>query len=241
VRPDALDAACRQHRPKAVYLIPTIQNPTTATLSQSRREQIARILRARDVPLIEDDAYGLLVPDAKPLATLIPERTWYAASLSKCIAPGLRISLVLTPDRAAAAALAGALRASVQMGTSLMIALVTRWLQDGSAAAIIGAIRSEAAARQKLAADILAAHGYARHPNGHHLWMPAPRARSMMEFTAHLRAQGLGIVTADAFEVTGTPPSAIRVSLGSATSRAELATALGVLAAALTAAKRRAG
>ncbi len=239
VRPDALDAACRQHRPKAVYLLPTIHNPTTATLSQSRREQIARILRARDVPLIEDDAYGLLVPDAKPLATLIPERSWYAASLSKCIAPGLRISFVLTPDRAGAEALAGALRASVQMGTSLMIALVTRWLQDGSAAAIIGAIRDEAAARQKLAAEILAPHSYARHPNGHHLWMPVPRASTMPEFTAHLRAQGLGIVSADAFDVTGTPPSAVRVSLGAATSRAELATALGVLAGALTAAAKR--
>ena len=93
---------------------------------------LAEILRASDVPLLEDDAYGALEPNAVPIASLIPERTYFAASLSKCIAPGL---------------LAAAQRASVQMPAFLMVALVTRWLQDGSAEAIIGAIRDEATAR----------------------------------------------------------------------------------------------
>jgi DNA-binding transcriptional MocR family regulator len=55
----------------------------------SRREQVAEILRANDVVLLEDDAYGQLEPKAVPLASLIPERTYFAASVSKCIAPGL--------------------------------------------------------------------------------------------------------------------------------------------------------
>src|SRR5215813_2584444 len=45
ILPDALRAACREHRPKAVYLIPTQHNPTTATLSPARREIIADIIR----------------------------------------------------------------------------------------------------------------------------------------------------------------------------------------------------
>ncbi len=35
ILPDALAKACRTHKPKAVYLIPTLHNPTTATLSPS--------------------------------------------------------------------------------------------------------------------------------------------------------------------------------------------------------------
>ena len=97
ILPDALDAACRKHSPKAVYLIPTIHNPTTATMPRARREQVAEILRARDVLLLEDDAYGMLAPEAVPLAALVPERTYFAATLSKCIAPGLRVSFLLTP------------------------------------------------------------------------------------------------------------------------------------------------
>jgi DNA-binding transcriptional MocR family regulator len=87
ILPDALKSACRQHAPKAVYLIPTIQNPTTATMPLSRREEVAEILRANDVLLLEDDAYGALEPNAVPIASLMPERTYFAASLSKCIAP----------------------------------------------------------------------------------------------------------------------------------------------------------
>src|SRR5262249_35031615 len=64
IRPDALKSACRQYRPKAIYLIPTIHNPTTATMPRSRREEVAEIIRAHDLVLFEDDAYGLLDPAA---------------------------------------------------------------------------------------------------------------------------------------------------------------------------------
>jgi DNA-binding transcriptional MocR family regulator len=121
------------------------------------------------------------------------------------------------------------------MSAALMIALVIRWLEDGSADAIIAAIRDEAAARQRLADAALAGHAFARHPCGHHVWLPVPRDWVMTEFTAHLQRQGLAVVSAESFDVTGTPPHAIRVSLGAAASRAELAAALRVLAGALRA------
>ena len=233
ILPDALKSACQQHGPKAVYLMPTIHNPTTATMSRSRREAVAEILRANDVLLLEDDAYGMLEPSAVPIASLIPERTYFAASLSKCIAPGLRVSLVMTPDRDSAGPLAAALRATAQMPTFLMVALVTRWLQDGSADAMISAIRDEAAARQKLAAEVLARYAFWRHPTGHHIWIPLPRNWSRTEFASHVQKQGLAIVTAETFSVEDNQPHAIRVSLGAASSRAELVRALEILAAAL--------
>jgi DNA-binding transcriptional MocR family regulator len=158
ILPDALNSACREYAPKAVYLIPTIHNPTTATTPLSRREEVAEILRANDVLLVEDDAYGLLEPKATPVASLIPERTYFAASLSKCIAPGLRVSFLVTPGQQGAGSIAAALRATVQMSAFLMVALVTRWLADGSADTMIDAIRAEAMARQRLAADVLATH-----------------------------------------------------------------------------------
>jgi DNA-binding transcriptional MocR family regulator len=233
ILPDALNSACREHAPKAVYLIPTIHNPTTATMPLPRREEVAEVLRVNQVLLLEDDAYGLLDPKALPLASLIPERTYLAASLSKCIAPGLRVSFLLTPDEEAAGLIAAALRATVQMSAFLMVALVTRWLADGSADAIIDAIRDEAAARQRLAADVLGGHAFFSHPNGHHIWIPLPRGWGRTEFASYVQRQGLAIVTAETFSVAEAQPQAIRVSLGAASSRSELVQGLQILAAAL--------
>lgn len=233
VRPDALAAACRAQAPKAVYLIPTIHNPTTATMPPERRAEVAAILRSHDVPLIEDDAYGMLAPDVVPLAALVPERSYFCATLSKCIAPGLRVSFLLAPDREAAASVADALRATAQMPPFLMVALVARWLEDGSADAIIAAIRAEAVARQKLAADVLARHPYAAHPSGHHLWIPLPHSWTRTEFAAHVQSQGLAVVGEEAFALEAGQPPAVRVSLGAAGSRSELVRALEILAAAL--------
>jgi DNA-binding transcriptional MocR family regulator len=202
-------------------------------MPRSRREQVADILRARNVLLLEDDAYGMLEPKAVPLAALIPERTYFAATFSKCIAPGLRVSFLLTPDQDAASLLANALRATVHMPAFLMVALVTRWLQDGSANAIIAAIRDEATARQKLAAQVLARHAFSRHPDGHHIWVPLRPSWNRTEFASYVQRQGLGVVTAEAFSVEDAPPHAIRVSLGAASSRAELVRGLEILAGAL--------
>src|SRR6185503_4105735 len=102
----------------------------------------------------------------------------------------------------------------------------------------IRAIRDEAAARQKLAASALGGERYAAHPNGHHIWVELPRWWSRPEFAAHVQRQGLAVVTSEAFSLVDTslgdtPPHAIRVALGAARSRAELARALDILAMAL--------
>ncbi|HJQ56155.1 MAG TPA: PLP-dependent aminotransferase family protein [Vineibacter sp.] len=228
--PDALRAACKAHAPKAVYLTPTLHNPTTATLDPARREAIAGIIRKSKTLLIEDDAYGALEPTVSPIANLIPERTYLAVGLSKCIAPALRVSYLLVPDAAAEQRMAGHLQASMQMPPPLMVALVTHWLRSGVTDKIISAIRHEAAGRQLLARKALKGIPYAAHANGHHLWLPLPRRWDRAAFVAHVLRHGLAVVADDAFAVVSNAAPAVRVSLGAARNRAELAQALQFLA-----------
>jgi len=229
-RPDALDEACRKHKPKAVYLIPTQQNPTTATMGAARRKAIAGIIRKRGAVLIEDDVYGPLEPSLSPIANLIPERTYYAASFAKCIAPALRIAYLLAPDPGVEQSMRAGLQATMQMPPSLMVALLTQWLRSGVAGDIIQAIRSEAAARQQLAARFLKAVPYAARPASHHVWMPLPKPIDGNALLSHLMRNGLAVVGDDAFEVGDSAPRGLRISLGAARNRAELSQALQVLA-----------
>ena len=154
IDPKALERACRRHKAKVVYLMPTMHNPTTATMTPQRRARVAQIIRKHALTLIEDDPYAFLTSGITPLTALIPERSYLAASLSKCIAPGLRASLLVVPDSAAAARLTSTLRATVQMSVPLIVAIVTRWMRDGSADDIIEADQhgsrgsSEACARR---------------------------------------------------------------------------------------------
>ncbi len=89
--PDDFAHVCAQKHPKMIFLMPSMQNPTLATLPAERRRAIARIAREHNVMLIEDDLYGALAGDDTPLlAELAPERTIVAGGLSKSVAAGVR-------------------------------------------------------------------------------------------------------------------------------------------------------
>jgi DNA-binding transcriptional MocR family regulator len=230
ILPDALKTACKEHKPKALYLIPTLHNPTTATLGSERRKMVADIIHKNGLFLIEDDAYGLLEPTVSPIANLIPERTYLAVGLSKCIAPALRVSYLLAPDPAAEQQMTSSLQATTLMTPPLMVALVTHWLRSGVADKIILAIRNEAIGRQQLARRFLKGISYAAKPNGHHLWLSLPSQWNRAEFLSHILIHGLAVVGDDAFTVENVTSQAVRVSLGAARNRAELAQALQFLA-----------
>jgi DNA-binding transcriptional MocR family regulator len=183
--------------------------------------------------LIEDDAYGFLEPSVSPIANLIPEHTYLAVGLSKCIAPALRVSYLLAPDAASEQTMRNNLQATTQMPPPLMVALVTHWIRTGVADKIILAIRNEAAGRQQLARKLLTGLSYASKPKGHHLWLSLPHQWSRADFLSHVLRHGLAVVGDDAFVVGDAPPPAVRISLGAARNRAELAQALKFVAGTL--------
>ena len=99
VLPDALDAAIREYAPRAIYLVPSYQNPTGRCMSPARREAVAEVLRPTDVALVEDDPYGRLGYDGTtpPLIATLPgmaERTLILNTLSKVMAPGVRLGWI---------------------------------------------------------------------------------------------------------------------------------------------------
>lgn len=228
--PEAFADACRRHAPKALYCTPTLHNPTTATMPESRRDAIARIAEQYGVVIIEDDAYGMLPKSAlAPLASFAPQSSYYIASLAKCLSPALRIAYVATPDARAAARLTGAIRATAAMASPLTSSVASRWLDNGTAAHVLTAIRKETAARYEIARSLLPVDGFHARPDAFHAWLRLPEPWTRGEFVGRLRTVGIGVIGSDAFALSD-PAEAVRLSLGAPATQADLRHSLEIVA-----------
>jgi DNA-binding transcriptional MocR family regulator len=228
--PDDLAAQCARHRPALLYCTPNLHNPTTATMPLERREAIAAIARDYDIIILEDDAYGKLAGNGlPPLAALAPERTYHIASLSKSLAPALRLAYVTCPDARSAARLTGAIRATTSMASPLGAAIATRWIESGLAARTLAAIQTEAEARRAMALRHLGQDGMQSAPNAYHIWLPLAHGWRRGDLASRLRQSGIGVVTSDAFAI-GPAPEAIRIGLAAAPDRATLENSLREIA-----------
>src|SRR5690349_1048968 len=92
--PEALAAALAR-RPAALLLQPRAQNPTGASMTIERAEELARVIRssddAEDLVVIEDDHSGLISTEGDvTLGTWLPDRVIHVRSFSKSHGPDLR-------------------------------------------------------------------------------------------------------------------------------------------------------
>ncbi|VVE57881.1 GntR family transcriptional regulator [Pandoraea pneumonica] len=224
--PDALSAAVREHGARVVYLNPTLQNPTTRTMPETRRRQLLDVAETLNLTIIEDDPYWRLAHRAPPpLARLAPHRVHYIATLSKCLTPGLRTAYLRLADIRRRDLFLSTLNAFALMAPPLMTGLATQWIHNGMADRILAGVRSAAAQRQAIAADVLGEPGAAPE-QGIHLWQSLPAPWTARELTMAARAEGLAVTPADAFCLSPEAPNAIRISLGGVRDPERLGSAL---------------
>ncbi|WP_309569821.1 PLP-dependent aminotransferase family protein [Deinococcus sp.] len=95
---DALSTLVAAHRPRLVYTIPTHQNPTGATLSAERREQLVRLAQEHDFLIVADEVYHLLSygdpPPPSLTAHVATGQVLSLGSFSKILAPGTRLGWI---------------------------------------------------------------------------------------------------------------------------------------------------
>jgi 2-aminoadipate transaminase len=106
MRMDALasalaDLKTRGIRPKYIYTIPTVQNPTGTIMPQPHRAELLRLSAEYGVPIFEDDCYADLIWDGKRPPAIHAMATnggvIHIGSFSKSIAPALRVGYIVAP------------------------------------------------------------------------------------------------------------------------------------------------
>jgi GntR family transcriptional regulator/MocR family aminotransferase len=89
-------------RPAAVVVTPAHQYPLGATLHPHRRAELVELARSTGTLVIEDDYDGEFRFDRQPVGALqamAPDLVAYAGTASKTLAPGLRLSWLVLPER----------------------------------------------------------------------------------------------------------------------------------------------
>ena len=234
--PDALDRAARELKPAALFIVPTLQNPTSAIMSEFRRREIVAIAERHDFTIIEDDIYGMLVEDRPlPLAQFAPERTWYTTSLAKSAGCGLRVGF-LVPPRALQERARAILHGQGQTVPPLMAELAARLIVSGDAATICGNIKSEMRERHALTGKMLAGHGIAAHPASLYVWLELPQEWRAHAFVEAARARGIAIAAGEDFMVGRMDRASrhVRLAIGQPQTREELIQGLDVVATLLS-------
>lgn len=220
--PERLEQACRQHQPGLLYLNPTLQNPTTITMPERRRKELASIALRCNVRIVEDDPYWLLADAAPPpIATFAPQQVVYISTLSKCLTPGLRVAFALIRDPHERERFLCALRAFALMAAPLTAALATQWILDGSAERLMAGVRDEARLRQRMARDLLAGR-YSGAGDGLHVWLALPAYWHSLPLARAADSEGIAVTPAEAFATGSVSANAIRLSLGNIKDRARL-------------------
>lgn len=227
--PEAFEAACVAHRPRFVYTMPTLHNPTTATAGPDRRREIVRIARTHNVLIVEDDAYGFLVePRPTPYCQMARDITVYITSLSKSIAPALRVGFMVAPPRLHKT-LRAATRATTAMVSPILLEVATEMIRSGAGRAAVDLQVAAATTRQRLAASILGHPSAA--PVSLHFWLRLPSDVRNAAFVADALARGVAVTPGDVFAVSpGYDPGGVRVCLCAEQDAKRVEQALYVLA-----------
>ncbi len=231
ILPEAMEAACDQLQPRMLYTIPNIQNPTTATMTLARRQQIVDIARRYNVAIIEDDINALMPADRlPPLSELYPENSFYVGNLSKPVAPALRISYLKCP-REYVDRLINVIQATVWMVSPLGARIATDWVNSGKATRMFQLRRQEATRRQQMAAERFRNLDFQANPNGLHLWLHLPEPWRGEDFVVQAQRRGVLVSSAEVFAVGRSPaPHAVRVALSGVPQVSQLEAGLNILA-----------
>lgn len=234
IEPEAFAAACKEHKVRALVCTPCNHNPTTATMSLERRRRILDIALGHGVTVIEDDVHGPLAGGrVPPLFTLSGGATVYVSSISKAIAPGLRIGYLICNSPEMLHRCAEIVHTSTWGAPPLVGDIVSQWIKTGVADRIIEHHLRCAEERVLLARKLLKGSNMRSFTNCYHVWLELPPGVQTDDFAMNLRMRNVATTPGTWFSIDGSPVKAIRLSLGSAKSVQQLGVGLRRIAEAL--------
>lgn len=227
---DALRYACKQDKINGLYLIPDYHNPTTHTMSEASRRAVAEVAKAERLIVIEDAMHSLLsVAPLPAIAAYAPEQVLYISSLSKTIAPGLRIAFVAVPQQYRTRLTAALYNLNISV-PPLMAELATRMIVSGALDAILDKQRERNRQRNAIVDRYLQEFELFGKPEGIFRWLRLPPQVSGEQFETLAYYSGVRVYGAERFAVGNAKAvNAVRLAIVAPESDAQLEQAMKIL------------
>jgi 2-aminoadipate transaminase len=206
-------------RPRLVYVVPNFHNPSGATMSLARRQQLAALADEYELLIVEDDPYGAIRFAGEPLPAVasFTDRVVHLSTFSKIVAPGFRVGWMIGPPEVmswvARAKQAADLHTS-SFAQFLLANIVSRpgWL-DEQKARIVPMYRERCTAL----ADALDARlgdrlTFHRPDGGMFLWTEFRDIPDTTLLLQHAVREGVAFVPGNAFTIDQVPDAKARFS-----------------------------
>jgi GntR family transcriptional regulator/MocR family aminotransferase len=219
----ALEELCRKTKIKAVYVTPHHQFPTTITMKAGQRIQLLELSLKYNFAIIEDDydhEYHFGIGNNLALASNEKsDNVIYISSLSKLIAPAIRIGYVTGP----AAFMESLVNLRVQIdrqGDTILEHAIAELMEDGT----IKRHSRKVVAIYKERRDIMEsclhenfgdAISFHKPAGGLAFWIKFNEPINLIQYIALLEQKGVQIVPPNSFYLDNLPYNCIRLGYGS--------------------------
>ncbi|MBI1753001.1 MAG: PLP-dependent aminotransferase family protein [Acidobacteria bacterium] len=220
---EPLEAALEEGPVRAVYLTPHHQFPTTVTMSAARRLRLLDLARRHRIAILEDDYDNEFHFEGRPVLPLASEDPGgvviYLGTLSKILAPGLRLGFMAGPQPLIEAL--GARRAASEgQGDHAIQRMAAELLEEGLLQRHARKMRRIYLARRGALASALSEHlhGAVRFevpPGGMSLWLQVDLQIDVDRWAQRAEKEGVAIYTGRRFDFLGRPRPNLRLGFSS--------------------------
>ena len=229
MHPDELDKVCRKESVKGVFLMPNCANPTTVTLSEKRKDELAAIIERHNLILIEDDNTGILpaaAPDYHSMFSRLPKQTVYICNSTMTLCNGLRVAFAAFPESFRLQLLNALYLLNIKT-SSFDAEIVTELILSGKASKILEQKAALAKRRNQIADSILPQIEKAGSTAAFFRWFKLPQGvPDGVELEKLLLEHKVNVYAAYRFTVLRKPGNYLRLAISSPVSDEELSAGL---------------